>query len=129
MLCQRFERRMRQCGAFELRISTRVARPNPIKLTETCPAVIKSLDNEHQKIYLRVGALNVRAHFKKANSAMTVLFFVVNEVRLHSAIGYVTPKTKLEGKEKEVFQERDRKLEAAREERRSKRAESQRAIA
>ena len=52
-----------------------------------------------------------------------------NEVRLHSAIGYVTPKTKLEGKEKEVFQERDRKLEAAREERRSKRAESQRAIA
>ena len=28
MLCQRFERRMRQCGAFELRISTRVARTN-----------------------------------------------------------------------------------------------------
>lgn len=38
-----------------------------------------------------------------------------NEVRLHSAIGYVTPLTKLEGKEKEVWAERDRKLAEARE--------------
>jgi hypothetical protein len=35
MLCQRFERRMRQCGA-ELRISTTVARPNRFQPTETC---------------------------------------------------------------------------------------------
>jgi len=41
-----------------------------------------------------------------------------NEVRLHSAIGYVTPHTKLAGNEKEVFSERDRKLESAREQRR-----------
>jgi len=40
-----------------------------------------------------------------------------NEVRLHSAIGYVTPQTKLRGAEKQVFAERDRKLEAARERR------------
>lgn len=37
-----------------------------------------------------------------------------NDVRLHSAIGYVTPKDKLEGREKEIFEERDRKLEEAR---------------
>jgi transposase InsO family protein len=37
-----------------------------------------------------------------------------NDVRLHSALGYVTPMDKLEGKEKEIFAERDRKLEAAR---------------
>jgi len=37
-----------------------------------------------------------------------------NQVRLHSALGYVTPKDKLEGKEREIFAERDRKLEAAR---------------
>lgn len=41
-----------------------------------------------------------------------------NEVRLHSAIGYVTPHTKLAGKEREVFAARDEKLEAAREQRR-----------
>jgi len=40
-----------------------------------------------------------------------------NNVRLHSAIGYVTPKDKLEGKEKTIFQERDTKLEVARERR------------
>lgn len=48
-----------------------------------------------------------------------------NEVRLHSAIGYVTPQTKLLGIEKEVFAERDRKLAEAREQRRLRRQESQ----
>lgn len=46
-----------------------------------------------------------------------------NTVRLHSAIGYVTPKDKLAGKEKQIFQERDRKLEAARERRKAARKE------
>jgi len=40
-----------------------------------------------------------------------------NEKRLHSAIGYVAPKDKLEGREKEIFAERDNKLEEAREKR------------
>ena len=44
-----------------------------------------------------------------------------NSVRLHSAIGYVTPLTKLLGKEREVFTSRDLKLEAAREKRRERR--------
>ena len=41
-----------------------------------------------------------------------------NEVRLHSAIGYVTPKTKLAGQEKLVFARRKQKLEQARQQRR-----------
>lgn len=44
-----------------------------------------------------------------------------NTHRLHSAIGYVTPKDKLEGREKEIFASRDRKLEAAREARKQRR--------
>jgi putative transposase len=44
-----------------------------------------------------------------------------NTVRLHSAIGYITPKDKLEGREKVIFDERDRKLEQARERRKAKR--------
>jgi transposase InsO family protein len=40
-----------------------------------------------------------------------------NKRRLHSAIGYVTPLAKLEGREKQIFADRDRKLEAARENR------------
>jgi putative transposase len=44
-----------------------------------------------------------------------------NTVRLHSAIGYVTPKDKIEGREQAIFAERDRKLEQARERRKAKR--------
>ncbi len=38
-----------------------------------------------------------------------------NAVRLHSAIGYVTPQDMLAGRQQQIFAERDRKLEAARE--------------
>jgi len=37
-----------------------------------------------------------------------------NEVRLHSAIGYITPKDKLEGREQEIWKQRDEQLENAR---------------
>jgi len=45
-----------------------------------------------------------------------------NTERLHSAIGYVTPRDKLLGREQEIFAARDRKLEAAREQRKQRRA-------
>jgi putative transposase len=41
-----------------------------------------------------------------------------NQVRLHSALGYITPADKLAGREKEIHDARDAKLEAARERRR-----------
>jgi hypothetical protein len=44
-----------------------------------------------------------------------------NTVRFHSAIGYLTPKDKLEGRAKEILDARDRSLEAARERRKAKR--------
>jgi putative transposase len=47
-----------------------------------------------------------------------------NTVRLHSAIGYVTPQAKLEGRDQEILAQRDRKLEAAREQRKQKRRAS-----
>lgn len=45
-----------------------------------------------------------------------------NTVRLHSALGYVAPKDRLEGRHTEIYAARDRKLEAAREKRRQRRA-------
>jgi putative transposase len=42
---------------------------------------------------------------------------VYNEQRLHSSIGYVTPKDMLEGRQKQIHVERDRKLEQARKQR------------
>lgn len=52
---------------------------------------------------------------------------------LHSAIGYITPKDKMEGRDRQIFAERDRKLQEARERRKQRRmqtrAECQRAVA
>jgi putative transposase len=44
-----------------------------------------------------------------------------NTKRLHSAIGYITPKDKLEGRDKAIFADRDRKLQEARERRKARR--------
>src|SRR4029434_4146458 len=46
-----------------------------------------------------------------------------NTVRLYSALGYVTPKDRLEGRHEVIYAARDRKLEAARERRRQKRSQ------
>ena len=46
-----------------------------------------------------------------------------NGVRLHSALGYITPNDFLAGRQSEIWADRDRKLEAAREKRRQRRAE------
>ena len=46
-----------------------------------------------------------------------------NHSRLHSAIGYVTPADRLAGRQQAIFDERDRKLAAARERRAARRRE------
>lgn len=48
---------------------------------------------------------------------VTVFVEYYNEVRLHSAIGYLAPADKLAGREEAIFAERDRKLAQAREQR------------
>jgi transposase InsO family protein len=47
-----------------------------------------------------------------------------NQVRLHSALGYVTPADILAGRETAIYAQRDQKLEAARQRRRDKRQAS-----
>ncbi|MFZ0686663.1 MAG: hypothetical protein WAM89_14040 [Terriglobales bacterium] len=47
-----------------------------------------------------------------------------NNVRLHSATGYITPKDVLAGRQQEIHAERDRKLEAARHQRQSRRKQA-----
>jgi transposase InsO family protein len=47
-----------------------------------------------------------------------------NYVRLHSAIGYVTPNDMLAERQAEIHAERDRKLEAARQQRQSRRQQA-----
>jgi len=47
-----------------------------------------------------------------------------NNVRLNSATGYITPKDVLAGRQQEIHAERDHKLEAARQQRQSRRQQA-----
>ena len=59
-----------------------------------------------------------------ARQVVTKYVEYYNTVRLNSAIGYIAPKDKLYGREKQIFKERDRKLESARQKRKKLRAET-----
>jgi len=59
-----------------------------------------------------------------ARRIITAFIEHYNTVRLHSAIGYVAPKDKLEGRAEAIWAERDHKLAEARETRRMRRAEA-----
>jgi transposase InsO family protein len=61
---------------------------------------------------------------EEAISATEKVIRHYNVERLHSSLGYITPKDKLEGREKEIFAARDRKLEEARARRAEARAKS-----
>ena len=58
---------------------------------------------------------------EEARSVVAEYVEYYNTRRLHSAISYITPKDKLDGKEKKIFAERDRKLQEAREKRKANR--------
>ena len=70
--------------------------------------------------------IRVKTPLSLADARRIVADFVAhyNGVRLHSAIGYVTPADKLAGRDRQIFAERDRKLDAARERRKAARAAS-----
>jgi transposase InsO family protein len=60
----------------------------------------------------------------EARKAVTDFVCHYNNVRLHSAIGYVTPADKLIGREQEIWNSRDSKLEKARDDRATKRRQA-----
>jgi putative transposase len=63
-------------------------------------------------------------NLEQAKQLVTHFIKHYNNVRLHSAIGYVTPKARLENRHEQIFKARDQKLEAAREKRRLKRQQT-----
>lgn len=67
--------------------------------------------------------IRVRTPLTMADAIRIVTEFVehYNNKRLHSAIGYITPKDKLRGNAESIFAQRDAKLAAAREARKSMR--------
>jgi putative transposase len=67
------------------------------------------------------GNAAVAGRCKKPDSTIQQYVDRYNYLRLHSAIGYVTPKDMLAGHQQEIQAERDRKLDAAKEQRKNRR--------
>ncbi len=98
----------------------RVAGMTHVRTSPYYPQSNGKLERFHGTIKLECIRPKVPLSLEDARKQVTEYILYYNDERLHSAIGYVAPKAKLEGHEKLIFTERDRKLEAARDARKQK---------
>jgi putative transposase len=96
----------------------RIAGMTHVKTSPYYPQSNGKIERWHKT--LKGDCIRVRVPLSLDDARRLVGDFVdhYNGVRLHSAIGYVTPQDKLEGRAPQILQERDRKLAEARERRR-----------
>jgi transposase InsO family protein len=100
----------------------RVAGMTHVRISPHYPQSNGKLERWHKT--LKQDAIRVTPPSSLEDARRIVARFVehYNGVRLHSAIGYITPNDFLAGRAEAIWAERDRKLEAAREARRLRRA-------
>ena len=100
----------------------RVTGMTHVRTSRNYPQSNGKLERWHQT--LKADAIRVKPLTDADEARKVIAAFVehYNGIRLHSAIGYVSPNDYLEGREKEIWTLRDAKLEAAREHRRQRRA-------
>src|SRR5262249_7064423 len=94
---------------------------NPLHGVQFATHANGKIERWHQS--LKVDCLRPGCPLSQQDGARLIEHFVnhYNTVRLHSAIGYVTPADRLAGRHLEIFSERDCKLELARQNRKTKR--------
>jgi putative transposase len=100
----------------------RIAGMTHVKTSPYYPQSNGKLERYHKTI--KGECIRVKVPLSLEEARRTVADYVThyNNVRLHSAIGYVAPRDKLEGRAKQIQDERDRKLAEARERRQRLRA-------
>ena len=81
------------------------------------------LERYHKTIKSECIRPKVALSVEEARNQIVEYIRYYNDERLHSAIGYIAPKDKMEGHDIQIFTERDQKLEVAREGRKQKRLE------
>ena len=99
----------------------RIAGMTHVRISPGYPQSNGKIERWHQSLKKECIRPQTPLSLEDARRIVTTYVEHYNTVRLHSALGYVTPKDTLDGKEEQIFNERDRKLETAREERRRRR--------
>lgn len=82
------------------------------------------IERWHKSIKAECIRPGVPLSLEDAESIVGLWVHHYNTVRLHSAIGYIAPVDKLEGREAQIFAERDRKLDEARLKRQQRRQQA-----
>jgi putative transposase len=95
----------------------RIAGMTHVKTSPYYPQSNGKIERWHKTI--KGECIRVLVPLSRDDARRIVADYVVhyNTIRLHSAIGYITPKDQLDGRDKEIHDERDRKLAEARERR------------
>lgn len=111
-----------QFVARDFKLFIRISGMTHVRTSPFYPQSNGKIERWHKS--LKTEAIRPKTPLSLEDATRVVGQYVVeyNTLRLHSAIGYITPKDKLEGRAEVIHAERDRKLEAAREARRLKRA-------
>ncbi len=99
----------------------RVAGMTHVRTSPYYPQSNGKLERFHKTIKHECIRPKVPLSLDEARRQITDYIRHYNDDRLHSSIGYVAPKAKLEGRDKQIFKERDSKLEAARDARKQNR--------
>lgn len=99
----------------------RVLGMSHVKTSPYYPQSNGKLERFHKTIKGECIRVNTPLSLEDARRLVANYIEHYNNIRLHSAIGYIAPADKLMGRDKEIFKGRDCKLEAAREQRRIKR--------
>ncbi len=99
----------------------RIAGMKHVRTSPYYPQSNGKIERWHKTIKSECIRPGVILSLEDAREVVTRYINRYNNVRLNSAIGYIAPKDKLEGRDTQIFKERDKKLEAAREARRIKR--------
>ncbi len=99
----------------------RIAGMTHVKTSPYYPQSNGKLERWHKT--LKGDCIRVKVPLSLDDARRLVAEYVAyyNDVRLHSAIGYVTPRDRLAGRHQQIGAERDRKLAEARERRKEKR--------
>jgi putative transposase len=96
----------------------RVAGMTHVRTSPYYPQSNGKLERFHKTLKGECLRVQVPLSLDEARRIVTDYVDHYNTERLHSAVGYVTPKDRLEGRDPAIFAERDRKLAEARERRR-----------
>jgi len=95
-----------------------------VKTSPYYPQSNGKLERYHRTIKGTCIRVNTPLSLADAQRLVTDFVSHYNNRRLHSAIGYITPKDKLQGRAETILAERESKLSAAREARKAKRKAS-----